>query len=114
MKRFGFLFLVLLLALLFCSHAWAGASVFKSVGASGVYTEKILIKTHGTVRISGTFVGTVELQRSDDNGGSWVDTGDTWTAGGVFTFTDYTNKHYRIGTSAYTSGTINLWLGSAD
>ena len=114
MKKFCFLLLVLILALLPCSNALAGPSVFKSITASGVYTDKVLIKAHGTVRISGTFVGTVELQRSDDNGGSWVDTGDTWTAGGVFPFTDYTNKHYRIGTSAYTSGTINLWLGSAD
>jgi hypothetical protein len=86
----------------------------RNVEAADLYTDGVVIKGHGTVRIGGTFVGTVELQRSDDDGGSWYDTGDTWTAGGVYAITDYTNEQYRIGTSAYTSGTIKLWIGSED
>jgi hypothetical protein len=67
------------------------------------------------VRVSGTWVGTVSLQRSEDGGTTWYDTGDTWTSNGVYSFTDYSNQYYRVGvkTGGYTSGTVGLWIGDS-
>lgn len=88
-------------------------SVTAAIAAQNTFTDPIRIQEHGTIRISGTFTATVSLQRSED-GVTWHDTGDTWTAAGVHSFSDYTKMLYRAGvkTSGYTTGTVSLWLGS--
>lgn len=91
-----------------------GLAKSKSITDQNTFTDAVRITDHGTVRISGTWAATVTLQRSDDEGSTWVDTGDTWTANGVYSFTDYTDQLYRAGvkTGGFTSGTIALWIGS--
>ena len=86
-----------------------------AITAQNTFTSAIGIKDHGTIRISGTFVATVSLQRSEDEGSNWYDTGDTWTAAGVFPITDYTKRLYRVGvkTGDFTNGTVNIEIGSA-
>lgn len=70
-----------------------------------------------TIEITGTWAGTVRLQRSVDSPGSWVDVnGQSWTANiGATNYRDGQNNqimYYRIGIKAggYTSGTANVSL----
>jgi hypothetical protein len=74
------------------------------------------------VIISGTFVATARLEKSVDNGVTWVPL-TVQTGGGVvqlYTFTapgaDQVQEYvpgllYRLNCTAYTSGTINYYLG---
>jgi len=103
--------------------AQAGRSVTATVTAQNTGTGGAVIKDHGTVRISGTFTATVTLQRSENctdaptcTSATWVDTGDTWTASGVYPITDYTRRAYRawVKIGGFTSGAIGLELGSAE
>ena len=60
------------------------------------------------VSLTGSFVGTVTLQRSFDRGTSWVDTAETWTAIAEKVITSCEEGVlYRLGikTGGYTSGT---------
>lgn len=66
------------------------------------------------IHLSGTWVGTVDLQRSFDNGTTWVDVADeSYTAN-----TDRVGDEpengvlYRLNCSAYTSGTVTYRLGA--
>ena len=113
----GMAFIVFLAVAVFDPYVLAddGYSNTAAITAQNTFTSAIGIKDHGTIRISGTFVATVSLQRSEDGGSNWYDTGDTWTAAGVFTFTDFTKRLYRAGvkTGDYTSGTVNIEIGGA-
>lgn len=95
--------------------ALAGRATSINVTAQNTGTTALVIHNHGTVRISGTFVATVSLQRSEDGGTTWKDTGDTWTTPGVYTFSDYTGQTYRawVETGNFTSGTVCLWIGDS-
>ena len=107
-------------------NAFALTSVTAAVTAQNTGTTAVQIKGPGTLRISGTFTATVSLQRTENCtsppacvGATWVDTGDTWTGTGsavslVVPFHDYTGRQYRlwVETGNYTSGTVNLELGS--
>lgn len=64
------------------------------------------------VSVSGTWAGTVTLQRSFDNSGTWVDV-DTFSANTETSVLDpEMSIQYRIGmkNGDYTSGTVNLRL----
>ena len=108
------IFLSLLIVLCWAAAAVAGESVLASITAQNTYCTGIRIQQRGTLRISGTFSATVSMQRSEDGGVTWVNTGDSWTAAGVYPFHDYTNRYFRAGvaTGAFGSGTVNIELGS--
>jgi hypothetical protein len=84
--------------------------VSASIGAQNTFTDSIKLSGPFDLSISGTFVGTVTVQRSYDNS-SWKD---------VDTFTSPTEDYgfqpeiawYRAGikTGAYTSGTAVVSL----
>jgi hypothetical protein len=64
------------------------------------------------VSISGTFVGTIKLQRSFDRGLTWHDY-KTWTAvTEEYLWDKEVGVRYRIGCSAYTSGGVTVRLGT--
>lgn len=64
------------------------------------------------IGISGTWAGTLTVQRSLDGGTTWGDTTTTTTANAELTVTAVIGALYRIGfkTGAYTSGTAAIKL----
>jgi hypothetical protein len=98
-----------------------GQTVSSSIAAEDTFTNSIRVtgvstSRSFTVTLTGTWVGTVTLQRSFDEGASWIDTADTWTANVTTTHSDGLDNQivfYRIGvkTGAYTSGTVVATLG---
>ena len=64
------------------------------------------------IRIRGTFVATVTLQRSDDRGASWDDV-ESFEAPALRICTEpaYAGAQYRLGPTAFTSGTILAAVG---
>lgn len=67
------------------------------------------------ISITGTWVGTLSLQRSTGAIGDWVDVGPVWTSNTATTYNDgFDNQiiYYRVGfdTSSYTSGTAAVAL----
>lgn len=96
-----------------------GQNVTASVSAQNTFTSSIRVTGSGTARsfsisLTGTWVATVTLQRSFDNGVSWIDV-TTYAANTATTYSDgLTDQEvlYRIGvkTGGYTSGTAVLDL----
>lgn len=96
-----------------------GQTVGLSINAENVFTDYIVVEGVGTTRaftinISGTWVATITLQRSFDEGVSW-DAVNTYTSNTTTTFNDGLDNQivwYRIGieTSDYTSGTAVVLL----
>ena len=90
-----------------------GQTVTDTFSSQNDFTSHIRVTGTGTARtfaitVSGTFTATVTLQRSIDEGASWVDV-DSWTAAVATTLTDGLDNQivwYRIGvkTGGYTSG----------
>ena len=93
-------------------------SIAYPVGAD-TYTDPIRITGVGAVRYftvtrSGTWVGTVKIQRSLGDVGSWVDAG-SYTTNGSFTYNDALDNqiaYYRIGVDSggLSSGTVTVSL----
>lgn len=70
---------------------------------------------YGTLNLSvtGTWAGTVTLQKAYDFGATWIDTGEEWTANTSKIVSCYEpGVSFRIGiaTGDYTSGTCNVRL----
>lgn len=96
-----------------------GQTVSASIAAENTFTNTIRVTGVGTARsftvsLTGTWVATVTLQRSFDDGSSWIDV-TTYTANTSTTYTDGLDNQdilYRIGvkTGAYTSGTAESSL----
>lgn len=94
----------------------SGQTVTASIAAQNTFTDSVRVTGVGssrtfTVNISGTWVATVSLQRSIGNEDNWEDTGTTYTANTVVTFSDGLDNqivYYRLGvkTGGYTSGTV--------
>ena len=94
----------------------SGQTVSSSIAAQNTFTSSIRVtgvtsSRTFTVNISGTWVATVSLQRSIGDTSSWEDTGTTYTANTVTTFSDGLDNqivYYRLGvkTGNYTSGTV--------
>lgn len=104
------------------SHTSTGQRVTASASAANTFTSSIRVVGTGTSRaigidISGTWVATVQLQRSlDSSTGPWTDV-PTWsfTANATSSYTDGLDNQevwYRIGVkpAAYTSGTVVMVL----
>lgn len=95
----------------------AGQQVEADISAEDTFTDPIRVTGIGasrklTVNISGTFVGTLTLQRSPAEPGSWTDV-KTWTTGTTEQYDDGLDNqviYYRIGikTGDYTSGTASV------
>ena len=85
-----------------------------AAGAQNTWSPAIKLVGSFNLSISGTFVGTVTVQRSDD-GTTWRDT-DTWTAVSEDVGYDPVLNYYRVGiaTGNYTSGTANAFLNGYD
>ena len=82
-----------------------------AVAAQNTFTDGVVVAPNSVfaVSVSGTFVGTVTLQRSWDAGVTWHDV-DEWTAPTEKNVTSVGNCQWRIGikTGEYTSGTANV------
>lgn len=108
-------------------------TVGRQISAANVYTAPVNSRDGGvTVHITGTFVATATLQMrapANADGLPWVDDNAGWTDGPTWTapiawHTDSANNtarlsghwQFRVGvkTGAYTSGTLNVWIGGAD
>lgn len=98
-----------------------GQTVTKAISAQNTFTDAVRITGVGgssrtfSVAITGTWVGTVTLQKSIGNDTTWVDTTHTDTANTSYTDSDSLDNqivYYRIGikTGNYTSGTANVSL----
>ena len=97
----------------------SGQTVSDSVSLENTFTDDIRITGVGSSRgfavtVSGSFSGTVTLQRSIPAPGDWTDV-ETYTGGTSKTFNDGLDNqivHYRIGIKSgqYTSGTASLQL----
>lgn len=85
-----------------------------SIRVTGVTASRLF-----TIERAGTWAGTVTLQRSIGDEGSWEDvSGQTWTTNGTVSYNDGLDNQivfYRIGikTGNYTSGTAELALDYA-
>lgn len=95
-----------------------GQQVTLSASGENQFTSEIIVAGSGsdrsfTVAMSGTWTATVTLQRSFDEGSTWVDF-ETYTTNTNKTVTDGLAEevYYRIGikTGDYTSGTASLTL----
>lgn len=105
--------------------ASVGQFVTETISAEEIFTDPIKVSGVNTaprsfeVSITGTWVGTVTLQRSIGEPGSWSDVkGTTWTSNTTETYGDNLGDggdiiaYYRIGIKAgdYTSGTATVSL----
>lgn len=80
------------------------AEVQRDFSATGT-SDEVLIR-RGTMSISGTFVGTIELQRFSNGGWDVVDDG-TFTTKAGRSINEGVPARYRFECTAYTSGTAN-------
>lgn len=108
-KHLFFVCIFLLLAM----PAMAAESETANLTAQNTFTSSISPR-YGflNISISGTWAGTVTLQRSFDSGSNWLDV-DTWTSNIQTSLFDYTETVlYRLGikTGEYTSGTAIVGL----
>jgi hypothetical protein len=87
-----------------------------TASAQNTFSDSIQLVGSFNLSISGTFVATVTVQRSED-GTTWRNV-DTWTAPVEATGYDPVLNYYRVGvaTGGYTSGTVvasmngyNVW-----
>jgi len=96
-----------------------GQKVTANIGGGGQFTDDIKVTGIGTERlfnidITGTWVGTVTLQKSFDEGGTWSDV-TSYTVNTSTTYNDGSDNqiiYYRIGikTGDYTSGSATTEL----
>lgn len=80
--------------------------------ATGQSTSFIIWKSPYNVSISGTFVGTVALERSFDQGATWVHVKDWETPAEKIGDEAEPGTYYRFNCTAFTSGSIISRLGS--
>ena len=101
----------------------AVSGTFTATGQSASFAPPVATRdTNGgafNVTLSGTFVGTVKLQRSFDNGTTWHDLTAVGTAIAAFTtavsevwIEPEPGVIFRLNCTAYTSGTVTYRLGS--
>jgi len=84
----------------------------RSISAENLYTDSAEIQGYFNISISGTWAGTVTVQRSFDLGSTWYDVA-TWTANTQeYGFEPERRVYYRAGikTGEYTSGTAVIRL----
>lgn len=79
-----------------------------SISSENLYSEKVHLGGQFNLSLSGTWVGTVTVQRSFDDGVTWLDVA-TFSASGEYVGQEIEpDVVYRMGvkTGEYTSGTI--------
>lgn len=87
-------------------------SVSRSITAENLYTDAILLVGYFNLSISGTWAGTVTVQRSFDSGSTWHDV-DTWTENTQeYGLEPENGTQYRAGikTDEFSSGTCVVRL----
>jgi hypothetical protein len=86
----------------------------KTLSAANTFTDPVLIIGDFNLSISGTFSGTVTVQRSTD-GTIWRDV-DTWTIPAEEVGYDPMKNYYRAGFKIgnYTSGSATILLNGYD
>jgi hypothetical protein len=79
-----------------------------SISAENQYSEKVHLGGKFNLSLSGTWVGNVTVQRSFDDGGTWLDAAEFAANGEYIGQEIEPDVVYRIGvkTGDYTSGTI--------
>lgn len=100
-----------------------GQLVSQTLAANDTYTNPIVVngiqdERQFNVVITGTFVGTLTLQRSVGAPGQWIDTPKTWTGPDTYNDTDGLDNqtiYYRVGfkPADYTSGTATVTISYA-
>ncbi len=87
--------------------------VTASITAQNTGTAALAVGRHPfNMSLSGTWVATVFVQRTRDNGTTWLDV-DSFTANIEATIVAIENSHYRlfVKTGGFTSGTVVSRLG---
>lgn len=116
----GLKYLVISFVLCFAiSSSTFAAVVSKSIGAQSIWSDALTPNNsfhsgYMNISISGTWVGTITLQRSFDSGSTWYDV-ETWTSNTQQSLTEgERGVQYKIGidTGDYTSGTANVRLAT--
>ena len=90
-----------------------GADQALAISAQNTFTAPVVLLGGFSLSISGTWAGTVTIQRSFDEGSTWLDV-QTYTANIEDTGSEPRgNTVYRVGikTGNYTSGTANVRIG---
>jgi|TARA_R110000787_G_scaffold8568_6_gene28973 hypothetical protein len=89
--------------------------VTKAAGAENQFSDALSLRGDFSLSISGTFVGTVSVQRSFDGGSAWASV-DTFTAPIETAGYEPVGAQYRVGiaSGAYTSGTATCTLREND
>ena len=85
----------------------------KTITAENQWSETIDISAgYFSVSVQGTFVGTVTVQKTYDQGTNWYDV-NTFTAPGEYVGLEGEGSQFRIGakTGEYSSGTIYVRMG---
>ncbi|KKN24530.1 hypothetical protein LCGC14_0893920 [marine sediment metagenome] len=83
-------------------------AVTKSVTAQNTFSDKVKLHGQYNISISGTFVATVVVQRSFDDGSNWHNVDSSTVPIQTFGTEPEDDIVYRIGveTGGYTSGTV--------
>jgi len=84
----------------------------RSITAANLFTDAVSMVGYFNLSISGTWAGTVTVQRSFDSGSTWHDV-DTWTENTQeYGLEPEGGTQYRVGikTGEYTSGTCVVRL----
>jgi hypothetical protein len=84
----------------------------RSITAENLFTDAVEIVGHFNISITGTWVGTVTVQRAFDGGSTWFDV-TTWTKNTQeYGFEPERVVHYRAGikTGEFTSGQADVRL----
>jgi len=106
--------LIALVLLLAAGTTLAVESATKDITAQNQFTDSIRVHAVGIVIIedTGSISATFTLQIKPDDGSNWVDTGDTFTAEGAWSFDSVAGVQYRIGvkTGDFTSGTATVYI----
>ena len=86
-----------------------------SLTAQNTFTDAVKLWGDFTLSISGTFVATVTVQRSHDNGVTWRDVDDFTTETEENGFEpEYVKYRAGVKTGNYTSGTVTVRIGQND
>jgi hypothetical protein len=96
----------------------AVTGTFTATGQSATFVAPSALSGEFNVSLSGTWVGTVKLERSFDNASTWIVvskpdlTDASFTAHASFSVKEpEPGVRYRLNCTAYTSGTVTYRLG---
>ncbi len=78
--------------------------------ADGTSAELYLFR-HFNLSVQGTFVATVNIQRSFDDGATWETTDSVTTKVSTVGFEPEKGVKYRLSCSGYTSGSVEYRIG---